>query len=318
MKEIRRGIFIGRFQPFHKGHLSIINEMEKAENLEEIIVGIGTSQCSHTNYNPFTSKERETMIRRSVKGKKLLHIVEIPDINDFPKWVEHVEKLSPKFDVIYSGNTIVKKLFEGKGYETRPKSDNYKEINATKIRELMIRGENWEVYVPKETAKYINSIDGVKRLRNVTGKYTGVGVTVDLVVDYNDEGIVFIKRKNNPFEGYFALPGGFVEAGKESVEVAATRELLEETGISVSVKDLNLVGVYSTPGRDPRGPTVTIAYYVKANGKNGKPEAADDAESLYILNKIPEQLAFDHAQILNDCKKLLEKVSQNKNIGKIK
>ena len=125
-------------------------------------------------------------------------------------------------------------------------------------------------------------------------------LTVDALIFRGDK-LVLIKRKNPPFRGMWALPGGFVDVG-ETVEDACIREAREETGLAVKLQDL--VGVYSQPDRDPRGHTVSIAY--KCTIDSGELEAADDAaEAGYFkLNKLPS-LAFDHREIINDALKLI-------------
>lgn len=106
--------------------------------------------------------------------------------------------------------------------------------------------------------------------------------------------IVLIKRKNPPFG--WALPGGFVDYG-ESLESAALREAKEETSLDVEL--LYQLGAYSDPQRDPRHHTISVVFVARATGE---PKAADDAEDvgLFNLNSLPGQLAFDHAQILQD------------------
>ncbi|AMQ18386.1 NUDIX domain-containing protein [Thermococcus peptonophilus] len=123
-----------------------------------------------------------------------------------------------------------------------------------------------------------------------------IGLTVDAVIVYNN-GIVLIKRKNEPFKDYYALPGGFVEYG-ETVEEALLREVKEETGLDV--KPVKLVGVYSRPDRDPRGHTVTVAFLCIGEGEL---KAGDDAKEVFVFPieealKLP--LAFDHGEILRD------------------
>jgi 8-oxo-dGTP diphosphatase len=110
-----------------------------------------------------------------------------------------------------------------------------------------------------------------------------------------DEGIVLIRRENPPYQGYYALPGGFVEVG-ETVEEAARREAKEETGLDIIL--LKLVGVYSKPDRDPRGHVVSICYLAQGRGDL---LAGSDARSAEVFD--PEDLpplAFDHAQIIRD------------------
>ncbi|MBP2030269.1 8-oxo-dGTP diphosphatase [Methanohalophilus levihalophilus] len=119
-------------------------------------------------------------------------------------------------------------------------------------------------------------------------------LTVDAVIVLNRE-LVLIRRKNEPYKGGYALPGGFVEIG-ETTEEAVKREAKEETGLSIKIIDL--VGVYSDPSRDPRGHTVSIVYL--ATGE-GTPKADTDAEDvrLFSLENLPE-LAFDHEKIIRD------------------
>ncbi len=133
-----------------------------------------------------------------------------------------------------------------------------------------------------------NSIEEIKK----------PSLTVDIIIEMplydKHPGIVLIKRKNPPYG--WAIPGGFVDYG-ESVENAALREAKEETALTVRIK--SLLGVYSAPERDPRGHTVSVVYIAEGMGA---PEARDDAAELKIFSKdtLPENLAFDHSEILND------------------
>lgn len=120
-------------------------------------------------------------------------------------------------------------------------------------------------------------------------------LTVDGFIIYKNK-IVLIKRKNKPFKDYFALPGGFVEYG-ERVEDAVRREVEEETGLKTKIK--NLIGVYSSPNRDPRCHTVSIVYKLEVIG--GELKRGSDAKcvELFDRKKIPK-LAFDHNEIVKD------------------
>ena len=125
-------------------------------------------------------------------------------------------------------------------------------------------------------------------------------VTVDAVIIFENDKLVLIRRKNPPFQGDYALPGGFVDIG-ETVENACIREAKEETNIDVKIK--KLIGVYSDPKRDPRGHVVTIAFLCEPKTKNEKPKAQDDAASLEIvpLSKVASlKIAFDHKKIVKD------------------
>ena len=117
--------------------------------------------------------------------------------------------------------------------------------------------------------------------------------TVDIIIEING-GVVLIKRKNPPFG--WALPGGFVDYG-ESLEEAAIRESKEETGLNIKL--IRQFHAYSDPGRDPRHHTITVVYIASAQGK---PRGKDDAVEAHIFTRstLPENIAFDHKQILED------------------
>ncbi|MDH5599715.1 MAG: NUDIX hydrolase [Gammaproteobacteria bacterium] len=118
--------------------------------------------------------------------------------------------------------------------------------------------------------------------------------TIIELVDQPGQPIVLIERKNPPYG--WAIPGGFVDIG-ERLEIAAIREAKEEVCLDVTLKAL--LGIYSDPKRDDRGHTVTAVYVAEAKGV---PQAADDAKNLavFTLDNLPQELAFDHAQVLED------------------
>jgi len=123
-------------------------------------------------------------------------------------------------------------------------------------------------------------------------------VTVDAVIIYENNSIVLIHRKNDPFKGVLALPGGFVDIG-ETVEEACLRETYEETNIHIKI--INLIGVFSDPKRDPRGHNISIAFLCKPSSMDENPKAKDDAKSIEIipLKKLSSlTLAFDHYHII--------------------
>ena len=135
-----------------------------------------------------------------------------------------------------------------------------------------------------------------------TYEYPRPMLTADCVVLRNGE-VLLIRRGNEPYRGCWALPGGFMEMD-ETIEHCAARELQEETGLQVAEHDLRLVGIYSTPGRDPRGRTVTAAYAMHLSD-NRQAHAGDDAAEArwWPLTALPP-LAFDHAEIITDAQQL--------------
>jgi 8-oxo-dGTP diphosphatase len=118
--------------------------------------------------------------------------------------------------------------------------------------------------------------------------------------------VLLIQRANPPFRGGWALPGGFVEEGEQTAD-AAPRELAEETGLRLPHADLTLLGVYDTPGRDPRGWTVSTVYIARLTGPLPPVAGGDDAGDAqwFPTDNLPE-LAFDHAQIVADALSLIE------------
>ena len=133
-------------------------------------------------------------------------------------------------------------------------------------------------------------------------------LTVDCVIVDARGRVLLIERANEPFKGNYALPGGFVDLD-ETCEAACRREVKEETGLNPRV--LKLVGVYSKPGRDPRGPTVSIAYLARV--KAARPVAGDDAAgTLWAPEWKRLSLGFDHKLIIRDALRLIAAVEKQK------
>jgi len=123
-------------------------------------------------------------------------------------------------------------------------------------------------------------------------------LTADAVILYGKDNIILIKRKNPPYQGHYALPGGFMDVG-ETIEHACIREVKEETNIDVKI--IKMIGVFSDPKRDPRDHTVTIAFLCEPLTDHENPKAQDDAAALEIvpLKDIPNmEIAFDHKEII--------------------
>jgi 8-oxo-dGTP diphosphatase len=132
-------------------------------------------------------------------------------------------------------------------------------------------------------------------------------VAADCAVFDRKGRVLLIRRKYPPFQGRYALPGGFVEIG-ETVEEASRRELAEETGLEVEVSALRLVGVCSDPARDPRGHTCSVVYLARVT--EAEPEAGDDAAAAeWVEDWTKVELAFDHAKVLADAMRLVQKAA---------
>ena len=168
---VKRGLFVGRFQPFHLGHLAAIKDVLK--EVDELVIVIGSAQYSHNLNNPFTAGERLIMIRKALEEAGIdysrVWVVPVPDAHLHMMWVSAVEGYTPSFSVVYSNEPLTRRLFiEAK---CRVKSIRFHErklYSSTEIRERMLKGESWEKLVPKSVAAFIKEIDGVNRLRDLT------------------------------------------------------------------------------------------------------------------------------------------------------
>jgi len=171
-RRFSRALFIGRFQPFHLGHLAALKWILKRE--DAVVIGIGSAQYSHDPRNPFTAGERVEMIWRVLRAEGLLDrcvIVTIPDTDRrHALWVSVVLHYSPPFDRVYTNDPLSQLLFREAGMEVRPiPMFNREEYSATKIRELIARGESWEHLVPAEVAEFIKEVRGDVRIREIYG-----------------------------------------------------------------------------------------------------------------------------------------------------
>lgn len=163
-----RGIYIGRFQPYHEGHHAMVERI--AGEVDELVLGIGSADQSHTIRNPFTAGERIMMITKATADMDLItYAVPIEDLNRNAVWVSHVQSMSPRFDVAYSNNPLVVRLFEEAGVEVR-QSPMFRreEFEGTEVRERMAEGSDWRSLVPEEVTETLEEIDGVARLRQVS------------------------------------------------------------------------------------------------------------------------------------------------------
>lgn len=165
-----RGIYIGRFQPFHNGHLEAIKFALK--EVDEIVIVIGSAQYSHTNKDPFTAGERLVMVSRALIEAGFdcskLWIVPVPDVNLHMLWVSAIEGYTPKFQEVFSNEPLTRRLFLEAGYKVKdvPFFDR-KLCNSTLIRQKMINDENWTTLVPKSVREFINEVDGINRLKDL-------------------------------------------------------------------------------------------------------------------------------------------------------
>ncbi len=168
-------LFVGRFQPFHNGHLWVVKKI--LGECDKVIIGIGSSQCSNTLVNPFTFDERKEMILSCLKsegiGEEKYEIIAIPDLNNYGKWVDHVIKTLEdnelSFNKVFTGSPITRKLFKDKNLwvEDLPRKDD---TSASEVRLKILKGLEWKQLVPKATEDYLLKIEGIKRISDVVKK----------------------------------------------------------------------------------------------------------------------------------------------------
>ena len=164
---MKKGLILGRFQPFHLGHLRLIKAV-KDDNLEPIIC-IGSAQEGRTKDNPFTTEERRIMVEDVVNRLDCEYrIYEIPDVNNNYLYVSHLETFVPDFDTVYSGNSLVLKLFKAAGYRiVMPEMVNRDVWEGAAIRQAMMEDDEWETAVPPQIVDIIHDLNVIEKLQNL-------------------------------------------------------------------------------------------------------------------------------------------------------
>jgi nicotinamide-nucleotide adenylyltransferase len=167
----KRGLFVGRFQPFHLGHLDAIKDVLKEK--KELVIVVGSAQYSHRLQDPFTAGERLVMVRMAIEEGGIdysrIWIVPVPDVHLHMMWVSAVEGYTPSFDIVYTNEPLTRRLFLEAGYKVKAIILHKRKIySSTEIREKMLKGKDWEEFVPRRVVNFIKEIDGVNRLRDLT------------------------------------------------------------------------------------------------------------------------------------------------------
>ena len=150
-------IYIGRFQPFHNGHLSVIKEV--INKFDYLIIGIGSAYESHMDDNPYSTRERLMMIWESLEPKyrQKCFIIPIPDVNRYGIWMAHIADITPPFTHVITRNLLTEKLARNSGYNVyKPKSYKRDHYRGTWVRMRIREGALWDKLVPKAVAKIIN------------------------------------------------------------------------------------------------------------------------------------------------------------------
>ena len=162
------GLLIGRFQPFHLGHLdAVLFGLSRAENL---FICIGSSNKSNEKKNPFSAEERREMIISSIEPSMTdrLKIFDVPDVGDHEKWTFEIDKIVPNYDIIFSNDEFTKTLFEKREMNVVPVVLKDREkFSGTNVRELIAGDKNWQDLVPEGTRNVLDRINAKERLKNL-------------------------------------------------------------------------------------------------------------------------------------------------------
>jgi nicotinamide-nucleotide adenylyltransferase len=166
---ISRGLFVGRFQPFHLGHLATVKFA--LNRVEELVIVIGSAQTSHEMRNPFTAGERIQMIRDSLVADSEVDIrrillIPVSDIYIHSLWTYQVDILVPKYDVVFTNDLLTALLFKEREIKVVEPS-----LSATEVRSKMAKDEDWKKLVPFQTAKVVEDIQGIERIKAIFAKH---------------------------------------------------------------------------------------------------------------------------------------------------
>lgn len=161
-------LFVGRFQPFHNGHLMVVKGITKV--CGRAVIAVGSTDKHGTAENPFSAEERKDMIQAALQDADIIpnfdvSFIEVPDMKDDATWTKKALELAGEVHVVWTGNEDTKKCFEAAGKEVktiRPVPG----ISATEVRALMKSGGDWRKLVPKAVAEKISSFNGVERMKN--------------------------------------------------------------------------------------------------------------------------------------------------------
>jgi nicotinamide-nucleotide adenylyltransferase len=165
------GAYIGRFQPFHLGHLEVVKLI--LTRVDELIIAVGSAQYSHTRKNPFTAGERISMIRECLRDSEIstdrVQIIPVPDVNVHGIWVAHVTAYLGTYDIVFSNDPLTSRLFKEAGAKVEGIPFFEREIySSTEIRKRVLLDQDWRALVPRSVSKIMGAVDGVARIKMLT------------------------------------------------------------------------------------------------------------------------------------------------------
>ena len=162
------GLLIGRFQPFHLGHLEAFQFA--LSKVDKLWVGIGSSNKPAQKNDPFSTEERKQMILSSTDNstKERISIYFIPDFDNHVQWIEKIDTIVPKFDIVFSNDELTKHLYSTRSVQvTSIPFLNRDALSGTNIRNLIISDQKWDDLVPEGTKNFLININAKERLKNL-------------------------------------------------------------------------------------------------------------------------------------------------------
>jgi len=162
------GLLIGRFQPFHLGHLDAV--LFALARIDQLSICIGSSNKHNEKRNPFSAAERREMILSSIESSitNRIKIFNIPDVDNHEKWTFEIDQIVPKYDVVFTNDEFTKTLFEKRQINViQVILKDREKFSGTNIRQLILDGKNWQDFVPHGTQKVLDKINVADRLKNL-------------------------------------------------------------------------------------------------------------------------------------------------------
>ncbi|MEK6822182.1 MAG: nicotinamide-nucleotide adenylyltransferase [Thermoproteota archaeon] len=162
------GLLIGRFQPFHLGHLAALRFA--LSKVDKLWIGLGSSNKPLQKNNPFSAEERKEMILSSIDEsmKQRIQIYFIPDLENHIKWIELIDTLVPKFDIVFTNDELTRHLYSKHDVQVLPIPFVKRDIlSGTNIRDMIISDQTWEDFVPEGTKNFLSKTSAKQRLKNL-------------------------------------------------------------------------------------------------------------------------------------------------------
>jgi len=162
------GLLIGRFQPFHLGHLEALQFA--LSKVDKLYVGLGSSNKPVEKNNPFTAEQRKEMILSSIDNsmKEKISIYFIPDVDNHIRWIEKIDTIVPKFDIIFSNDDLTKHLYSKRNIQVLSIPFlNRESLSGTNIRDLIVRDQKWDNLIPTGTRNFLERTGAKEHLKNL-------------------------------------------------------------------------------------------------------------------------------------------------------